>query len=280
MWPIVFPQATSFSLDNYQWVLRPLVFNLSAMLFCNGVWHFFMYVWADRMWERKFNPENQYANPSDNLYREVFYTTLAWIQMTAWQCVIMWCMRTGVVEYYPDFFAMPKVFGVIPLGVVQIMFVSYWREFHFYWVHRMMHHGVYVFGWDLGEVLYNNSHYLHHKSRSIGPWSGVSMSVSEVFIYLTCALTVFLGRTHPLHYSYILYHAMISAIGGHSGFGSPDVNSDYHYLHHFSKNCNYGTSLIDFDILFGTKKTFADFDMVSPNDVPHKIILRSSKKKV
>jgi sterol desaturase/sphingolipid hydroxylase (fatty acid hydroxylase superfamily) len=282
LWPVVFPHATGVSTENYQWVLVCLAYNLSAMLFCNGVWHYVVYVWADRLRERKFNIENQYENSSNQLFREVFQSTLAWIQLTAWQCAIMWCMRTGVIEYYPDFFAMPKLFNLIPLGVAQVLFVSYWREFHFYWIHRIMHPGVKIFGWDLGAFLYKQVHITHHLSRNIGPWSGFSMSVAEVFLYLTCALTVFLGRTHPLHFLYILYHAGISPIAGHDGYGAPGGNSDYHYIHHAYNSvypCNFGTSLIDFDILFGTKRHLSDFGVVSPNEVPNKVTLRNSVSK-
>lgn len=92
--------------------------------------------------ERKFNSVNQYedkrrvrffSSSSGQLQREVFYTTLGWLQSSAFQCVMMYLWASGKVPYYTDFWSYPLY------SIFQLLLVTYWREFHFYWVHRMMH---------------------------------------------------------------------------------------------------------------------------------------------
>ena len=44
----------------------------------------------------------------------------------------MWLWSKGRVAYLPDFFE-PKVLGCVPLPLLQVAAVTYWRELHFYW---------------------------------------------------------------------------------------------------------------------------------------------------
>ena len=45
---------------------------------------------------------------------------------------MMWLWSQGRVAYLPDFFQ-PKVLGCVPLPLLQVAAVTYWRELHFYW---------------------------------------------------------------------------------------------------------------------------------------------------
>lgn len=110
---------------------------------------------------------------------------------------------------------------------------------------------------DVGAFLYRHVHSLHHQSRNPGPWSGLSMHPVEHFFYYTCAYFPLVLFCHPLHFLYAKFHADIAPIGGHDGHDNPAGGSSFHYLHHATFECNYGTELIDFDTLFGTYKTFA-----------------------
>jgi sterol desaturase/sphingolipid hydroxylase (fatty acid hydroxylase superfamily) len=109
---------------------------------------------------------------------------------------------------------------------------------------------------DIGAFLYRYVHSLHHRSRNPGPWSGLSMHPVEHFFYYTCAYFPLLFACHPLHFLYAKFHCDISPLGGHDGHDAPAGGSDYHYLHHANFECNYGTTLVNMDKLFGTYKEY------------------------
>ena len=46
---------------------------------------------------------------------------------------MMHLWATGRVPVYTDFWATPA------WSIGWVLFVGYWREFHFFWIHRWMH---------------------------------------------------------------------------------------------------------------------------------------------
>ncbi|CAF1273839.1 unnamed protein product [Didymodactylos carnosus] len=222
--------------------------------------------------EKKFNSINQYEpngraglffSSTGHLQREVIFNTLGWLQSSMLQCIMMWLWANNKIPYYTNFWAYPGY------SVFLFLLVTYWREFHFYWVHRLMHPWWNIkYGLrdgDVGAFLYRHVHSLHHKSYNPGPWSGLSMHPVEHFFYYSCAYFPLVLSCHPLHFLYAKFHADISPIAGHDGYADPGGDSSFHYLHHAKFECNYGTELIDFDRLFGSymdhnqvKKTVAD----------------------
>jgi sterol desaturase/sphingolipid hydroxylase (fatty acid hydroxylase superfamily) len=48
----------------------------------------------------------------------------------------------------------------------------------------------------------------------------------------------------------------IAPIGAHDDYDDPAGAVAFHYLHHASFECNYGSPLINFDRLFRTHKEF------------------------
>jgi sterol desaturase/sphingolipid hydroxylase (fatty acid hydroxylase superfamily) len=254
---------------NMNWVSKIVAFNLLCEFTFYGFWHWITYVGRfalGALKKSKYNPDNQYetkgkvgmvSSTSGHLQREVLFTTLGWLQSSAYQCMMTHLWATGRVAYYVDFWQYPA-YSLFMLGVV-----TYWREIHFYWVHRAMH------PWwnrknglaqgDVGAFLYRHVHSLHHKSYNPGPWSGLSMHPVEHFLYYTCTLLPLVFVSHPLHFLYAKFHADIAPIGGHDGFGEPGGGADYHYLHHSKFECNYGVPFpIDFDKLFGTWVEYED----------------------
>jgi len=166
--------------------------------------------------KQKFNPINQYEpqNPSETksfwsstgqLQREVFFTTLGFIQSSIHQIVVMWLWKNGRVPYIENFS------DHLAYNIFWLLFMTYWREFHFYWVHRMMHpwwdrrNG--LLQGDLGAFLYRWVHSLHHKSYNPGPWAGLSMHPVEHFIYYTCSWFPVILGLHPIHFLYTKIHA-------------------------------------------------------------------------
>jgi len=245
-------KAAEWRLD---WMLSVLVYNLAVEAVCYGGWHTLMYgPLRNTFWSRKYNPKNQYEE--GNLLREITFTTLGFIQSSVYQMVMMHLMASGKVVYYNDFWAYPV------WSLFWLLFVTYWREFHFYWAHRMIHpwkRNLPLVG-DPGQFLYKNFHKLHHLSYNPRPFSGLSMHPVEHLIYYSVTLLPLIIPSHPLHFLYAKFHADVAPIGGHDGFDNPPGGGgDFHYLHHAKYECNYGVPLVDFDRLFGTWLDYEEY---------------------
>ena len=190
-----------WSLD---WVLPVIAYNLMCEVVLCNTWHWLTYVgpYAKGVVQKgvlsggqKLNKDNQYeknsadvgmfTSSSGNLQREIFFTTLGWIQSSMFQCTFMHLWASGKLPYYNDFWAAPA------WSIGHLLFVTYWREFHFYWCHRMIHpwfkKGSPLKSLDIGQFLYTHFHSLHHKSYNPGPWSGLSMHPVEHFFYYSCS---------------------------------------------------------------------------------------------
>jgi len=269
IFPITFPYAKQWEIG---WVSKVIAFNLACEFIVYGFWHFITYGYSpENLKNRKYNPVNQYTDKSfsGQFRREMIFTTLGFLQSSGFQCVMMHLWASGKVPYYIDFWRYPIY------SVLSLLFITYWREFHFYWVHRMMH------PWwngknglaqgDIGAFLYRWFHSLHHKSYNTGPFSGLSMHPVEHFFYYTCTLLSLVFVHHPLHFLYAKFHADIAPIGGHDGYSDPCGGADYHWLHHAKFECNYGTPLVDFDKLFGSWVDYEEYKKTGS--------IKSAKKK-
>jgi len=254
------------------WVAKIVLFNLLCELVIVNSWHCWTYV--SPVYEElkagghKLNPENQYEPDSDkahmftsstgNLEREIFFTTLGWLQSAGWQCLLMHLWACGHLRFYVDFWASP-VYSI--LGLV---LMTYWREIHFYFAHRSMHpwwdRTLGLMDGDVGAFLYRHVHSLHHKSYNPGPWSGLCMHPVEHLMYYSCAtLPPLFFCVHPMHFLYCKFHADIAPVGGHDGMDAPGGKGDFHWLHHTKFECNYGVPFpINLDLMFGT---WAEYDI-------------------
>ena len=242
---------------NLGWILQTLLFNLMCEFTFYGLWHMMTSKNA-KMKPYKYNKENAYdSNDANHLSREVLYTTLGWIQSTVVHCVIMYLWANNKLPYELNFT------DQLWFNIGSIALVTYWREFHFYCVHRFMHPWWDVKNGlaqaDIGAFLYRHFHSLHHKSYNPGPWSGLSMHPVEHWFLYSCTLPSFFFKLHPLQFLYCKFHLDISPIGGHDGHDSPGGGADFHYLHHALFECNYGVPLIPFDKLFGSWKSYSDY---------------------
>jgi hypothetical protein len=131
LFPLTFAQAHQWTAS---WVTRVLLFNLVCELFVYSFWHWLTHSSLSPyargvLREKKFNPTNPYDDgKQQHLLREVFLTTLGWLQSALLQCTFMWLWASGRLPFYTQFWSRP-VFSVFILLVI-----TYWREFHFYWV--------------------------------------------------------------------------------------------------------------------------------------------------
>ncbi|CAF1227661.1 unnamed protein product [Rotaria sp. Silwood1] len=264
-WLFLFPKTFSEAKEwHLYWVLKVILFNLICEFTICGFWHWLTYesIYSKgKFKEKKFNPINPYeCHDGKNehlLQREILISTLGWLHSAMIQCTMMWLWASGRVQYYAEFWKYPLY------SIFLLLLITYWRQFHFYWSHRVIHPWWNIkYGLkdgDIGAVFYKHFHSLHHKSYNPGPWSGLSMHPVEHFIYYTCTYFPLLFSCHPLHFLYAKFHADISPIGGHDGYADPGGDSSFHYLHHAKFNCNYGSTLINFDQLFGTYVDYNDY---------------------
>jgi sterol desaturase/sphingolipid hydroxylase (fatty acid hydroxylase superfamily) len=230
-----FPLAQAATLQP-GWMALVVARNVAIGHILYGGWHHFLYKsrFKDKMKSHKFNPryprEAQWAH-------DRFWSTVGFCIESAIEIGMYHLWATGKAEYYTDFWAYPM------WSVGWMLFIPYWHDFHFWFIHRMIHF----------EPLYKWVHSLHHKSFNPGPWSGFSMHPVESTIYLSSCLfpALFLPQ-HPIHFLFKKFYTSISPIGGHDGFDQPGGGSFIHYLHHAHFNCNYGTTMVPLDKLFGT----------------------------
>ena len=132
----------------------------------------------------------------------MFLQTLGWLQAAALQVAFARLYATGAIGALGGAHFWAGIGGAWPSSaallaktlaqpatqwnVASVLLVTYWREIHFYWCHRMIH--PWTSGpisqapwWDLGALLYTHAHSWHHKSVNPGPWSGMSMHPVEHF---------------------------------------------------------------------------------------------------
>ncbi|CAF3167472.1 unnamed protein product [Rotaria sp. Silwood2] len=253
VFPKTFPQANEW---QFNWIFIVVSFNLICQFIVCGFWHWLTYVsiyCQGKFKEKKFNPINQYESrdgKNNRLHNEIILSTLGCLHSAMVQCIMMWLWSSGRVKFYTDFWKYP----FYSIGL--LLLITYWRQFHFYWSHRIIHPWWNIkYGLkdgDIGAFLYRYFHSLHHKSYNPGPWSGLSMHPVEHLIYYTCTYFPLLFSCHPLHFLYAKFHADIAPISGHDGYAYPGGDSSFHYLHHAKFECNYGSGLVNFDRLFGT----------------------------
>ncbi|HET6413226.1 MAG TPA: sterol desaturase family protein [Anaeromyxobacter sp.] len=178
----------------------------------------------------------------DQVKDNVFWTAgVAGLVWTAYEWATMWMYANGRIPFLR--------FGDHPVWFVGcFLLIPLWREFHFYWVHRLIHLG----------PLFRAVHYLHHKNVNPNPWSGMAMHPVETVLYLSVCLIHWVVPSHPFHFLFDLQHAGLAPAAGHDGFDGPllrgtlPVGSYFHYLHHRYFECNYGESTLPLDRWFGT----------------------------
>ena len=242
-------------LSGYQlrldWILLMYARNVGLALIIYGGWHLPLY------WQRiqgtrfKYNKRWLTSNSRAFLFRNqlwdnVFWTLVSGVGIwTIYEALLLWAYAQGWL-------------GIMEFRTNPVWFVAFfpaitiWNDFHFYFVHRLLH-------W---KPLYRAAHYLHHRNVNVGPWSGLAMHPIEHVIYLTRWLILLVVPSHPLHLLYVMHWAALGAAPGHTGFEEVvvrkqgdvrmPVKSFNHYLHHRYFECNYSGGPLPLDRLFGT----------------------------
>ena len=239
------PPLEEMKTFKISWISVIFLRNMALVWIIYGGWHLYLYKFKARGTEAKYSSRWQNTNGStflwnDQVYDNVFWTCASAVPIwTAYEVVTFWLYANGKIPYL-DFKEHPVYF------VLLFLLIPFWREFHFYLIHRLIH-------W---KPLYNKVHYLHHYNINPGPWSGLAMHPVEHLLYFSVVLIHYVVPSHPLHFMFNSQHTALTPAPGHSGFEGKlfkylTFGSYFHYLHHRLFDCNYGESTIPMDKWFG-----------------------------
>ncbi len=246
-WRYLQPDLARCAQLRADWIGWMLLRNLALLVLVNHGWHLVLYTFRLQGCERKYDPRWLSVDDPKFLFKNQLYDNLFWscasgcTIWTAYEVLYMWAAANGRVPFVD--WATQPVYSALWLCAI-----PFWREFHFYCIHRAIH-------W---RPLYRAVHYLHHKNINPGPWSGMAMHPVEHLLYFSVVLIHFVVPSHPIHFLFNAQHTALTPAGGHVGFEGPVLNgavptgSYFHYLHHRYINCNYGESTLPLDRAFGT----------------------------
>jgi sterol desaturase/sphingolipid hydroxylase (fatty acid hydroxylase superfamily) len=236
-WLYFTPDMAEMKTFQPGWIAYILVRNLILILLVAGAWHLWLYVrkaqgtdWKySTKWMARDNPIFLFRNQVlDNLFWTVASAVPIW---TAYEVLTMWLYANNYIPYVS--FAEHPYYCVFMFAIVPLL-----RDFHFYWIHRLIHWG----------PLYKWVHYLHHNNVNYGPLTGISMHPVEHLFYWSGVIFHWIVPSHPLHALWHIQHAGITPAQGHIGFEKVVVADGvavptgdfFHYLHHKYFECNYG----------------------------------------
>lgn len=246
---------------TWQWVSAVCIRNLFIIHVFYGGWHWFLYERSGAglaLKDYKLNPSNiredgslDHTKGYDPSTCRLWATSGTLIE-SVYECIMLHLWASGRAPIYRSFWQYPL------WSVASMLFVVYWRDFHFYFAHRVLHPWFAktssVAFLDFGRFAYRHVHSLHHRSYNTGPWSGLSMHPIEHIVYLSCVFvpSAFIAQ-HPMHFLFNHFDVLVAPLPGHDGYAAPaGGGSKFHYLHHAHFECNYGTPMVPLDKLFGS----------------------------
>jgi sterol desaturase/sphingolipid hydroxylase (fatty acid hydroxylase superfamily) len=247
VWCAATPSLDSFRTPGLAAVGVVFVRNLALTLVWFGGFHLVFYSQQHQGVATKFNarwPRSGTRFLFGSQTREnIFWSLASGVPMwTAFELLTLWLYANGHIRSVS--------WADRPVWVcLAFLLVPFWREVHFYAVHRFIH----------AKALYETVHSLHHRNTNPGPWSGLSMHPLEHLLYFTAGLLFFVVPVHPVVALYALIHAGMAPAPGHLGFERIAVGSRTvyaggwnHYLHHKYFEVNYSDGAIPFDRWFGS----------------------------
>lgn len=248
-WYFLTPSLETMQSFTPDWIGYLLLRNAALILIWYSIWHLRLYILRKQDTKFKFNGQwpsqknDSFLFNNQNIDNVIWTFASALPIWTAWEAVIYWSMSNGY---------MPVVaFADAPvLILMSLLIVPVWYDFHFQFIHRMLH-------WA---PLYRMIHTIHHNNVNPGPWSGLAMHPVEHVLYFSAPAIFFLVPFHPIHLMFVFIYLVMAPARGHSGFGKIIVFDDKlipvdsldHYLHHKYHECNYSEGVVPYDKWFGS----------------------------
>jgi sterol desaturase/sphingolipid hydroxylase (fatty acid hydroxylase superfamily) len=264
IWRFLQPSLARCQEFKADWIGLIFLRNLGLAWAVYGGWHLLLYIWKlqgterkyDIRWPKRTDPKFLFKNQT---YENMFWSCASGVSIwTAYEVIYFWLCANHRIPYL-DWSRHPIY------GAVWLCAIPFWRDFHFYWIHRFIH-------W---QPLFNSVHVLHHKNTNPGPWSGLSMHPVEHVLYFSSVLIHFVVPSHPIH---LLYNSELTGAfmpaAGHHGFDKPLLakalpsGNYFHYVHHRVFNCHFGGQELPLDRWFGTYRrslvAVSDSDPANP----------------
>lgn len=249
VWTWATPSIERMQTLSADWIAFIFLRNIFLTVLVVGGQHYWLYVKRaqgtafkyDRKWPGGKNPA---FTGGTQLRDNLFWTFCSGLPIwTAWEVLSLWLYANGhiaglsISENPVWFFAL-------------WFFVPLLHEFHFYWIHRLIH-------WP---PLYKRVHKLHHRNINPGPWSGLSMHPVEHLIYFSGFLIYWIVPAHPMHFMHYSMMVGLAPAQGHTGFDRVVTGEEKafhlpyyaHYLHHRLFEVNYADGTIPLDKWFGS----------------------------
>ncbi|PPR54820.1 MAG: hypothetical protein CFH16_00136 [Alphaproteobacteria bacterium MarineAlpha5_Bin6] len=250
VWIYLSPSLDNTKIFKFNWVAIVFIKNLILITLIWGFIHFRLYVKQKQKntykYNHKFPPKkNKNFLFNNQTYDNIFWTLCSAVPIwTAYEVFSLWAFSNNLFLQI-TFFSNPIYFILLTILIIPI-----YHEFHFYFIHRLIH-------WP---PLYKYVHYIHHKNTNPGPWSGLAMHPVEHIFYFSGILICFLVPVHPFHVIFFLIRAAVGPALTHSGFDKLFFSKKHiveaghyqHYLHHKYFECNYGDIIVPIDQWFGT----------------------------
>ena len=249
VWFFLVPPLEEMRALDWGWVLQIWARNVILMIiFAQGL-HLWLYGWKKQKEKFKYDrrslaKKNRVFLWNDQYWDNVTYTLLSGVTIWTFYDVIVWLGYSNGWAPLITFSDHPIWFFLLFLIMPAI------QSFHFYWVHRALH-----IPW-----IYKRVHSVHHRSISIGPWSGFSMHPIEVLAYMSLLLIFLIVPAHPIHFLFMGYWLALATATSHSGYEKLvlgdkthlKIGTFHHQLHHRYFECNYGNTEMPWDNWFGS----------------------------
>jgi sterol desaturase/sphingolipid hydroxylase (fatty acid hydroxylase superfamily) len=249
-WFVLTPAKATMRTLAPGWVLYMFARNCVFVIVVYGSLDWWLYARRHQEQRFKFNAKWPNDQPGKNFLRRsqradgIIRTFATGVPIwTAYEALGLWAYANGRGPWarladHPVWFV---VFGLL---------MSWVHEFHFYWIHRLIH----------VPFLYKHVHGVHHRFINPSPWSSLAMHPIEHLLYWSGSLLHLVVPSHPLLFLYHLNITGTGAVVGHIGFDkielgentSIDAHAYAHYLHHKYFRVNYADGTTALDKLFGS----------------------------
>ena len=161
------PEFDTMRTWGWGWVAEITLRNVVILALWNGAFHLWFMRLRMQGRKKKYNANWMSKNNATFLFNDQVYDNVFWslngaVIWSGYECFMWWMYANDRLPFI-SFDSNPIYFCLLMLAV------PFWRNFHFYCIHRLIH-------W---KPLYDWVHYVHHKNVNVGPWSGLAMHPVE-----------------------------------------------------------------------------------------------------
>lgn len=126
-----------------------------------------------------WSPRLNMQPPTDQVAHNLFWSLVGIVIWVGFENVFAFLWATGRLPYVTDAESFATPLGIASF-VAALCLTPVWRDFHFYFAHRLLHFG----------PIYKQVHSLHHRNTDIEPFAGLCMHpIEHLYYYGECRPT-------------------------------------------------------------------------------------------